>query len=125
MIAYKLIRVRKDGTLSPLFINRSIDIEIDRWYEAENVPTNGFAVRPGWHCTALPCAPHLKKEPKNETREWFEVEIEDYVAYKRPENQGGTWYLAQMMRVVRQLSETEIKVINKQGSLACETTDAS
>lgn len=121
MIAYKLFRVRKDGTIGALFINRVATIEIGRWYEAENIPTNGFAVRPGWHCLALPRAPHLKEEPKNETRAWFEVEITDFKSFIRPENQGGEWYLAQNMKVVRELSHKEVCVIRCQSILSDET----
>lgn len=51
MIAYKLIRKLKDGSLSPLFINKKQRIPIGIWLDAESHPTNGFAYRKGWHCT--------------------------------------------------------------------------
>jgi hypothetical protein len=95
MIAYKLIRKMKDGSLSPLFINKKMRIPIGVWLEAENHPTNGFAVRKGWHCTLKPIAPHLSKKG----RVWVEVEIKDTKKYNRPESQGGTWVLAQKMKV--------------------------
>lgn len=101
MIAYKLFRVRKDGTIGPLFINRKQVIHLGEWLEAECFPTKGFAVRAGWHCTFRPEAPHLKTELKSgENRAWYKVEIEDYVTYDRPESQGGTWVLANKMRVI-------------------------
>ena len=47
MIAYKLIRKMKDGSLSPLFINKKSRIPLNTWLEAELKPTNGFAIRKG------------------------------------------------------------------------------
>jgi len=102
MIAYKLVNKRADGTLGPLFINRRLRLYTD-WMEAENHPTKGFAVRPGWHCTAKPEAPHLSERG----RVWVEVEIEDYEVIQRPESQGGIWYLAARMRIVKELRNTE------------------
>jgi len=99
MKAYKLIRKMKDGRLSPLFINKKSRIPIGEWLNAEAHPTKGFAFRKGWHCTLSPIAPHLSK--KNRT--WVEVEIEDYEYYDRPESQGGTWVLAQKMKIVKEI----------------------
>ena len=96
MIAYKLIRKLKNGELSPLFINKKSRIPMGTWLEAENVPTKGFAVRKGWHCTLEPIAPHLSKKD----RVWVKVEVEDIEKYSRPESQGGTWVLAQRMKVI-------------------------
>jgi len=100
MTAYKLIRKLKDGSLSPLFINKKSRIPIGVWLEAEEHPTKGFAFRKGWHCTLEPVAPHLSTK----NRVWVEVEIEDTEFYNRPKSQGGTWVLAQRMKVVRQLN---------------------
>lgn len=95
MIAYKLFRERKDGTLGPLFINRKLRVPIGVELEAEDHPTKGYAHRPGWHCTHKPIAPHLSEKD----RVWAEVEIEDYTEFKRPITQGGLWYLANRMKV--------------------------
>lgn len=104
MKAYKLVRKMKDGSLAPLFINAKSRMEIGKWMPAEDHPTKGFAHRPGWHCTLKPVAPHLAENPKNGSpRVWVEVEISDYELYDRPESQGGTWVLAQAMKVVREL----------------------
>jgi hypothetical protein len=100
MIAYKLIRKLKDGSLSPLFINKKNRIPLGVWLEAEEHPTKGFALRKGWHCTLKPIAPHLSKK----NRIWVEVEVDNYEQYKRPESQGGTWVLAQRMKVIRELN---------------------
>lgn len=102
--AYKLFRVRKDGTIGPLFINRSQVIPIGETLQAEAHPTKGFAFRPGWHCTLRPEAPHLKESLKSgEVRAWFEVEITGPTYYNRPESQGGTWVLAETLKVIRKV----------------------
>lgn len=100
MIAYKLIRVRKNGTLGPLFINCRQVIPIGVWLEAEFHPRKSFAPRKGWHCTLKPVAPHLSTKG----RVWVEVEVENIEKYNRPESQGGTWVLAQRMKVLRQIT---------------------
>ena len=104
MKAYKLLRIKSNGNLYPLFINKKIHTPIGEWLEAECHPTKGFAVRQGWHCCLKPHAPHLKRElSSGEIRVWVEVEIEDFEYYDRPESQGGTWVLAQKMKIVRVL----------------------
>ena len=93
--AYKLLRRRADGTLGPLFIDRGKDMLLGRWYTAEDIPTKGYAHRPGWHSLQAPVAPHLKMQLKNgEMREWFAVGIEDYETFERPASQGGIWFLS-------------------------------
>ena len=106
--AYKLVRQRKDGTLGPLFIDATLRIPFDEWLVAGCHPRKGFAVRPGWHCTSKPYAPHLKEEG----RVWVEVEITDYEEFNRPANQGGLWFIAKHMRVLRILDNEEISTIN-------------
>ncbi len=61
-------------------------------------PTKGFAERKGWHCTLEKNAPHLSERG----RVWVEVEVDDCELYDRPESQGGTWVLAQKMKVVNE-----------------------
>jgi len=95
--AYKLVRLLKDGSLSPLFINRRSRLSVGTWMDAEAHRTKGFAFRKGWHCTLTPNAPHLSSRG----RVWVEVEVDDVELYNRPESQGGTWVLAQRMRIVR------------------------
>jgi len=100
-IAYKLFRLRKDGSITSLFINKTRSLPYDEWLEYENYPTKGFAKRPGWHCTVEPKAPHLKMELKSgEKRVWKMVAIEDYSEFERPKNQGGLWFLAKRMLIV-------------------------
>lgn len=114
--AYKLVRKMKDGSLSPLFINKKSRIPIGEWIEAENHPTKGFAERMGWHCTLKPHAPHLTLNPKNgASRVWVEVEVDEYKEYARPESQGGNWVLANRMKVIGELSEEEVlSIINNE-----------
>jgi hypothetical protein len=99
MKAYKLIRKMKDGSLSPLFINKKSRIPVGEWVNAELNPTKGFAVRKGWHCTLEPNAPHLSETG----RVWVEVEVDDFEYFNRPESQGGTWVLAQRMKIIKEL----------------------
>jgi hypothetical protein len=96
MIAYKLFRQRKDGSLGPLFINRKQRIELHKTYPAEEHLTKGFAFRPGWHCCSEMKAPHLSKKE----RVWCKVEVNDYTEHQRPESQGGLWYTANSMKVL-------------------------
>lgn len=99
MIAYKLFRKRKDGSYGPLFINRTLKITADEWLPAEAHRTKGYAFRPGWHCCSTPNAPHLSMTG----RVWCEVEIKFVEKLNRPASQGGTWYLAKHLKLVREL----------------------
>lgn len=101
LTVYKLFRL-KDGKLFPLFINRKVETKIGEWLKAECFPTKGFAVRQGWHCCLKPIAPHLKLRLANgEQRVWVECDALNCTTYNRPESQGGTWVLAQDLRVNR------------------------
>ncbi len=99
-IAHKLLRQRADGSLGPLFINRSQIIPVGLWMHAEEHRTKGYAFRPGWHVLLKPEAPHLKKVPKREKRVWAKVAVVDYEVKIRPDSQGGKWLLAQKMIVL-------------------------
>lgn len=109
MRAYKLMRKLKDGTLHSLFIDKGESRPIGKWMAAEFYPTKGFAERFGWHCCFKPIAPHLKRELANgEKRVWVMVDVEDYETYDRPESQGGSWILADKMKIVREISDEEV-----------------
>jgi hypothetical protein len=108
--AYKLFKKRKNGTLGSLFINARAVLDLDVWMEAKPHRKKGFAFRPGWHCTFAPFAPHLTK---NNNRVWGEVEVEDYTIFKRPETQGGLWILAKKMKIVKELTEEDVRKINE------------
>lgn len=96
MKAYKLFRQRKDGSIGPLFIGAKQRVPLNEWLPAEDIPTKGFAHRPGWHAGAEPNAPHLTENG----RVWYEVEIEDFETFKRPKNQGGEWLISKWMKVI-------------------------
>lgn len=114
MRAFKLFRLLKDGSIAPLFINKKQRLEEGVWYQAENHPTKGFAVRAGWHCCLKPVAPHLSMELKSgEKRIWVEVEVEGCETYERPEVQGGAWILANRMKVIRRRPDINTTTPNK------------
>ena len=96
MIAYKLFKLRKNGTIGSLFINRRAVVPIGEWLKAEDHPTKGYKHRMGWHTTLKPVAPHLSEKG----RVWMMVEINGYEMIERPESQGGIWALAEWMRVI-------------------------
>lgn len=96
MIAYKLFRQRKDGTLGSLFIGARARLPLDKWMSSECLPTKGFAVREGWHCCFTPNAPHLSTKG----RVWAKVDIKEYDTLERPESQGGAWALAKQMKIL-------------------------
>jgi len=96
MIGYKLFRLRKDGTLGPLFINRKQRLEVGEIYLAEAHLTKGYAFRPGWHICSAMNAPHLSKKG----RVWAKVRFSDYEKHLRPESQGGLWYTAQIIQIL-------------------------
>jgi len=108
MLAYKLFRKRKDGTLGPLFINRKQVIVPNVWLPAKAHRTKGFAFRPGWHCCSTPNAPHLKMEG----RVWCMVAIEDCKSILRPAAQGGQWYLAKRLMLLQELPFVKHKYAN-------------
>lgn len=112
--AYKLMRQLSDGTVHPLFINKSEPTKFGVPLKAECYPTKGFAVRKGWHCCFTPYAPHLKEKLANgEQRVWVEVLVRDFETYNRPESQGGKWILAQEMIAKRIVADDEVKQILK------------
>ena len=96
-IAYKLFRIRRDGTLGSLFINQRQRIPLRTRLAAEAHRKKGYAFRPGWHVCSRPVAPHLSKRG----RRWYKVRIDNFVAYHRSEAQGRTWFVAQEMTVLR------------------------
>ena len=100
MKAYKLFRVLKNGEITPLFINKSKKLPIGEWMPSENHPTKGYKERQGWHCTTKPSVPHLS----NKGRAWYEIEIADFTEEIRPEPQGGLWYLAHNMKIIKEVA---------------------
>jgi len=98
--AYKLCRKLKSGKITPLFINKTLRIPFGEWLEAEEHPTKGYKFRPYWHCMSSMDAPHLTEKG----RVWVEIEMKDYEVMERPESQGGTWYLANKVKFIREVN---------------------
>jgi 8-oxo-dGTP pyrophosphatase MutT (NUDIX family) len=137
--AYKQFRtlLSRPDELLPLFIDNQKAVPQDEWVEAENIPTEGFAPRPGWHAGALPSAPHLRsKEDRIQPgRVWAEVELPDDVDWqskadesptkdirdevpegghyrkKTPQMQGGEWLIGGKLKVRRVLSDDQVSEI--------------
>ena len=99
MIGYKLFRVRKNGSIGSLFINKKEKLPLDKWLEAKNYPTKGYSIRPGWHLCEKPVAPHLSIK----NRAWFKVEFMNAETIKRPQSQGGLWYLAPYIKILEKV----------------------
>jgi hypothetical protein len=99
MIAYKLFKIKKDGSIHSLFINNKVSLKLNKWMNSRCYKTKGFAVRPGWHSTATPVAPHLSIKG----RAWYIVEIDKYKEIQRPINQGGLWYLSKKLRILKKI----------------------
>lgn len=115
--AYKLFRrKRSNGDITSLFINKKEGLEVGTWLKAEDFKTKGFAHRPGWHASHAPETPHLDEKD----REWWEVEICNWKTLKRPQAQGGTWYLSEWIRLIKPVSPKSrsitkgIKTVNDQ-----------
>jgi hypothetical protein len=96
MIAFKLCRLKKNGEITPLFINKNQILPLNVWLDCENHPTKGFKERPFWHCTQKPLAPHLSKK----NRAWAMIEMKDFTEFNRPLNQGGKWFLAKKIKIL-------------------------
>lgn len=96
MIAYKLLRVRKDGSLGSLYFDRRTPLELGVWLLARQHFRRGFTPRVGWHALLRPWAPHLSAKG----RRWYRVELENVETLERPTAQGGTWLIGQAMFIV-------------------------
>jgi hypothetical protein len=101
--AWKLFRLRKDGTLGPLFVDRELVIRPETVYTArQDIRPKTLAYRPGFHCIKHRWAPHIKMRLHNgERRVWCRVVIADYYRDKRPLTQGGMWYVAQNLMITK------------------------
>lgn len=104
MIAFKLFRLREDGSLGPLFINKKQKLYVGKTYNAEVHQTTGFKLRPGWHCCQEPEAPHLSKK----NRVWCKVSVTGCEKHIRPVNQGGIWYTAKKIKILNILAQKDV-----------------
>lgn len=109
-VGYKLFRIRKDGTLGPLFINAKQRIPMDQWLEAETThlpPKSTWKVRPGWHICHKPYAPHLTSTVT--PRVWCKVLYHEATELPRPERLGGNWILAKYIKVLGILEPNQVE----------------
>lgn len=107
MECYKLMRLRKDGTLGSLFINPRAVLPLHEWLVAESFPTKGYALRPGWHVMRTPVAPHLSMKG----RIWVRVIVIANELHRCPASQRGEWILSQYMRILEVLPTISPAVI--------------
>lgn len=122
---YKKVRISRNGTPLPLFIDNKRPFTIGEWMRSEYHPTNGFAPRScgtdadgrplgGWHCCFHPIAPHLADQlSSGERRVWLKCEAcGQRIVYDRPWNQGGAWILVEWLRPIAILTDDEVANIN-------------
>lgn len=109
MKCYKLVKIRRDGTIGSLFIHKTERLRLNEWMKAEYYPTKGYAPRFGWHCTFYPYAPHLAERG----RVWVECEVSTFKTYSRPESQGGDWILAEELKILRVLTIKEVEELRR------------
>ena len=98
----KIFKVRKDGTLGPLFIGakQRIDSKGGEWLPFnEKLSRKGFGERPGWHAPTT-VAPQIKTKAKGQERVVRDVALRNWTVYPRPVSQGSEWYLAGEMMVL-------------------------
>ena len=135
MKTYKLLKQRKNGTLGPLFIEASRVLPLGEPLEAICKPTKGFALRPGFHSTLRPDAPHLS----GKGRVWVECEIpgrhylrseqpelftgrngmedvptDGYYLWPRPASQGGLWVISHKIILNRIMEPEEVAEVARQ-----------
>ena len=106
MKSYKLLRIKKDGKLYPLYVKADKPTPIGVWLEAEcgELTSNGkvksklgeLCFRPGWHLSSIPYAPHIGKkgdsgkiEFMNEDHVWCECEYITDIDYQPLVNENG------------------------------------
>lgn len=99
MIAYKLFRKLKDGSLHSLFINKKVNLPLNKWLVAKTYPTKNFKIRHGFHCCPRPVAPHLSLR----NRAWYKVEIKNFKELQKCKFQGGKWFIAKNIRILEEV----------------------
>lgn len=98
MEGYKLVRLRKDGTIGPLFFDATLRIPFGKWMWFKPLQKKRFCFRPGWHVLRERRAPHLSKRG----RIWIKVEMKHY---RRMEGsfvpKREIWFIAKRIKVVK------------------------
>ena len=94
MEAYKLLRVRADGTLGSLNTDIGRKLPIGEWLRAGNHARPGRTPHPGWHALTEPASKHFRDFPG---RKWYRVELQNVTPYPRPDEM---WLVAECMRIL-------------------------
>lgn len=109
MTAWKLFRVRRDGSLGSLFVDRRRVLPIGVWLDARDCRPKGLAYRPGWHASESPALPHLSRRGRVLCLVALAGEI---VRHERPASQGGAWLTATRLMILEKRSDSEDSACN-------------
>ncbi|MCG5526868.1 hypothetical protein LRF89_06695 [Halorhodospira sp. 9621] len=100
-LGYKLMRRMGDG-YAPLYFCRSHRYQLGDWQEAvDGGRKRGYAHRPFFHICQAPDAPHIRLRAP---RVWLLCEFQPHQVFPRPSSQGGDWFLAKWMRLLREVA---------------------
>lgn len=147
MKTYKLVRIyKKDGSLHPLFIEKSTAMPLGEKLEHVVGKSGGLSLRAGWHSLPLPYAHHIgeKKNPsdvrpsfRSDNQVWVECEIEgteipkanipkygfkdvpkgSYYQYLTQANASQVSFISSSITLIRVLSDTEVEKINREAGV--------
>lgn len=136
---YKLFRKMKNGELKPLFMGKTKATLVGEWLQHE-IANGPMALRAGWHASDYPVALHIGEKanpadtkpsyrPANQV--WCECLIDGeeitenipkngfrdvpagkFYRFKTNPNMLEWWIIADKLKVVKILSDAEVKQIN-------------
>ena len=108
MLMYKVMRVKSDGMLYSINVNRRKPYNIDEWVTAEYILTKHYHDKKGFYGFEKPDVTKYKyKLQRGERRVWVECEVSDYeIVYYAPDQVN--WVIAQKMKIIRALSKNDI-----------------
>ena len=106
MKAYKMVRIRKDATLGPMFVGCEEVFPVGSWITAHTnykrkldkvySKLGWLKFRPGFHFAELPYAPHIGIKDKDgvikwmhDDTVWVECEVSDEIDYTLEARQNG------------------------------------
>ena len=104
IFAFKLFRIRKEGSIGSLFVEPTARHPIGTWIPAKAHSHKKLKFRKGWHALIHPNAPHLSKK----NRAWYIVMVDNYEVIDRPKNHGGKWVIAQKLNIIGRLPDSVI-----------------
>lgn len=108
MLMYKVMRIKSDGMLYSVNVNRNKPYNIDEWVNAEYILTKHYHDRKGFYGFEKPDSKKYKdKLHRGDRRIWVECEVADYEIVYNAHDQVN-WVIAQKMKIIRALSKNEI-----------------